>query len=348
MPVYKDTNKKGSWYVSCYYKNYQGHSKQKLKRGFPTKKEALAWERDFLETKSGQPTMLFKNLVQLYFADYKTRNKASTVYTKKSMITLHLLPNFGEMQLDRITANDVREWQNKLSPTLSNSYKNSVCATMTAILNYACRYHGLTVNPCKVVSRLPKVTKKMKFYTLEEYRAFAGCITDSRDRLIFDMLYYTGCRIGELMALTWNDIDVESRVMDINKTLYPLPGKSVATSPKTDAGNRVVTLPGFLIQELQDYKAHLYDTFQDDRILHVSKSNITQAMKKYAAAAGLHTIRLHDFRHSHVALLVEMGENPLLIAKRLGHADVKMTLNTYAHLYPNKQADLAQKLDNLK
>ena len=150
---------------------------------------------------------------------------------------------------------------------------------------------------------------------------------------------------GKTHALS--DIDFNNKLLHINKTIGYARGGCVVTPPKTTASIRDITLPGFLIDELKEYMAHCYDKSPNARLFHMNISNVRLIKDKYLRLAKLPPVRVHDFRHSHVALLVELGENPLLIANRLGHSDIKMTLNTYAHLYPNKQKELADKLENL-
>lgn len=352
MPVYKDNNKKNTWFVSCYYKDYLGHKKQKVKRGFTTKKEAQNWERDFLEHHSSQPTILFKVLVDAYLNDYKAKYKLSSYCFKNNIIRVHILPNFGETQINDITPNMVREWLNNLQAkhgsTLSTATKNGIFKGLSSLFVYACKYYGLSSNPCKMVDTLKDDTKKEKvFLTLEQYKAFRSNITDIRELVIFDLLFYAGLRHGELMALTFGDVDIDNKLLHISKTKGYAAGKYITTAPKTKSSNRVVTLPTFLIDEIKEYKEHCLDTDATASLLNIKKKSIEYKKDKYLKLAGLPRMRIHDFRHSHVALLVELGENPLLIANRLGHSDIKITLNTYAHLYPNKQKELAQKLENL-
>lgn len=352
MPVYKDNNKKGSWFVSCYYKDYLGHKKQKVKRGFTTKKEAQSWERDFLEHHSSQPTILFKTLVDAYLKDYKAKYKLSSYCFKNNIISVHILPHFGETQINNITPNMIREWLNNLEAkqdkTLSTATKNGIFKGLSSILSYACKYYGLASNPCKMVDALKDDTKKEKvFLTLEQYKAFRSNITDIRDKVIFDLLFYAGLRHGELTALTFGDVDMDNKLLHISKTRGYAAGNYITTAPKTKSSNRVITLPGFLVDEIKEYKEHCLDTDSTALLFNIEARKIERHKNKYLKLAGLPYMRIHDFRHSHVALLVEMGENPLLIANRLGHSDIKMTLNTYAHLYPNKQKELAQKLENL-
>ncbi len=352
MPVYKDNTKKGSWFVTCYYTDYLGHRKQKLKRGFKTKKDGQAWERDFLERQSGQPTMLFKNLAELYFDDYKTRYKLRSYETKKDRVELHILPYFKNIPINKISPNMVRAWQNQLKTLNGGEFaintKNSIFFTLSGIMAYACKYHNLNSNPCSVVGSFkgPKQSEKA-FLTLEQYKAFRASIKDIMDLLIFDLLFYTGIRKGELLALTFSDIDTDKKILHITKTIdYHKTAKNVST-PKTQTSIRDIALPDFLISEFKEYSNRCYDTSSGTRVIQISVSDLKYKKDKYLKLAGLPYIRIHDFRHSHAALLVELGENPLLIAARLGHADIKMTLNTYAHLYPNKQKELAGKLNDL-
>ena len=352
MPVYKDNNKKGSWFVSCYYTDYLGHKKQKVKRGFKTKKDARDWERDFLDRQCTQPTILFKNFIDVYMEDYKTRFKPASYYIKMTRVNCHILPYFGDTPINKITPNMIREWQHKLQSIqgmeLKTATKNTLLRTLSSIFAYACKYYNLEQNPCKFVDSLKDNTKADRaFLTLDQYKAFRAVINDIRDLTMFDLLFYTGVRRGELLALTLSDIDFNNKLLHINKTIGYARGGCVVTPPKTTASIRDITLPGFLIDELKEYMAHCYDKSPNARLFHMNISNVRLIKDKYLRLAKLPPVRVHDFRHSHVALLVELGENPLLIANRLGHSDIKMTLNTYAHLYPNKQKELADKLENL-
>jgi len=348
MSVYKDNTKKGSWFVSCYYTNYQGHRKQKLKRGFNTKREAKKWERDFLDRLSLSPDMLFKSLVARYLDDCNNRLKIRTLSSMTSVLDKHIMPYFSDIPLNKITPATVRNWQNNIESELSISYKNYVYTILSSIFNFACQYYNLQENPCKKVGKLKGAgNKRMSFYTLKEYKLFCQQINDMRYKMIFDLLFYCGLRIGELLALTFKDISLDNKTIDINKSFCILRGQEIITSPKTKSSIRIVTIPDFLALELREYMSHCYDRESNTRLFILSASSIREYANRCSKAAGLNRIRLHDFRHSHVALLVELGENPLLIANRLGHSDIKMTLNTYAHLYPNKQNELAKKLDNL-
>ena len=147
------------------------------------------------------------------------------------------------------------------------------------------------------------------------------------------------------MALTYNDIDLEKRTVSINKSYQRFNERDVITPPKTPKSNRIVNIPKFLTEELKEYISRLYGLMPDDRMFQFTKAFLEHEMIRGVKNTGVKKIRLHDLRHSHASLLIEMGFTPLAIAERLGHEKIETTLNTYSHLYPNKQSQLADELD---
>ena len=105
-------------------------------------------------------------------------------------------------------------------------------------------------------------------------------------------------------------------------------------------------MPDFLLVDLKDYIEIMGEVAVTDRLFPVTKYFLEHEMKRGIKASGLHRIRLHDLRHSHASLLIEMGFSPIAVADRLGHEKVSTTLNIYGHLFPNKQAGMAEKLDD--
>ena len=164
---------------------------------------------------------------------------------------------------------------------------------------------------------------------------------------IFMTLYYTGMREEELLALTPADVDLDKSTIRINKSYQRLSGKDVVTSPKTPKSNRVITIPEGLCNCLRSYMEQCYELQPDDRLFPYTKSFLYHEMENGCQASGVKRIRVHDIRHSHASLLVEMGFSPLLIAERLGHEEVQTTMDTYSHLYPNKQVEVARQLDGI-
>lgn len=354
MPIYKD-EERNTYYVKLYYTDYTGAKLQKKKRGFKLQRDAKEWERSFLEQQQGNPTMLFGNLVEIYMCDIKLRMKPSTIYAKENRIQVHMLPYFEKLPVNEITSAHIRKWQNdliskttKTGSPYSPTYLNGLHHTLSSIFNYALRYYGLKSNPCLTAGSIgTSKADTMKFWTLSEYGQFISVVENILHKTIYDTLYYTGMRIGELLALTKKDIDLDNGIIHINKTLKRIGYEDIIMEPKTKKSKRDVFIPNFLIGEIKEYYTHIYHLENTDRVFSALRANILYHLKQYAKKAGVTEIRIHGLRHSHTALLMEMGFNPLLIAERLGHDDITTTLNTYSHLYPNKQTELINKLDNL-
>ena len=163
----------------------------------------------------------------------------------------------------------------------------------------------------------------------------------------FEMLYWCGIREGELLALTPEDFDFERGTVTINKSYQRIDKRDIITDPKTPKSNRTVKMPQFLVEEMQDYLKHLYQIGDKDRIFEITKSYLTHEMARGAEIAGVKKIRIHDLRHSHISLLIEMGYSAVAIADRVGHESINITYN-YAHLFPSTQTDMADKLNNFR
>lgn len=147
------------------------------------------------------------------------------------------------------------------------------------------------------------------------------------------------------MALTPNDIDLKNSFMDINKTYTKMKNQEIITEPKTPKSKRIVYIPNFLCEDINNYLESLYEIENDERIFSFAKTYLGKQLKKYAVISEVKKIRVHDLRHSHASLLIDMDVNVLTISERLGHEKVDTTWNTYSHLYPNKQLEVAKRLE---
>ena len=352
MPAYKD-EKTGKWFAKFYYTNWQGIKKQKWKRGFATKKEALGFARDFLEKQSANPDMTFQNLYEIYMEDMAARLKQSTLLTKKTVLQTHILPFFGNKPINEIKASDVRRWQAKLMSSPNNysqTYLKKINTELNSIINYAKRFYDLNTNPCGKAGTIGKAkAEEMDYWTYDEYIAFREGVKDkSLSYICFEVLYWTGMREGELLALSPADIDLDNKTISINRTYQRIEGKDVFTSPKTRKSKRKIPIPDFLCQELSDYIQSRYMLDADERLFPVTKSYLSHEMIRGCKNTGVKKIRIHDIRHSHASLLINQGCDALMLADRLGHEKVSTTLNTYSHLFPHKQQELVHSLESLQ
>jgi len=164
-------------------------------------------------------------------------------------------------------------------------------------------------------------------------------------KLSFNILFWSGIRIGELMALTPKDIDTKKSLIDINKTYTKINSQEIITEPKTPKSKRIVYIPEFLCKDINNYLDSLFEIENNERIFSFAKTYLGKQLKKYAAISDVKKIRVHDIRHSHASLLINMDVNVLTISERLGHEKVDTTWNTYSHLYPNKQLEVVKRLE---
>lgn len=352
MPANKDPDRAGKWIAQFYYTDWTGERKKKRKRGFDTKREALEWERDFLKKQDADMSMKLSDFVDIYLDDMKPRLKASTLENKRLLFNSLIVSYFGNMPLNVISAPDIRKWQVELMTSekhYADTYLKTINNQLTALFNYAVKYYGLKENPChKAGSMGKKKADEMNFWTAEEYHTVRKFIDSPCNFMAIQVLYYTGIREGELLALTPSDIDIQSCKMTVNKTYSRQNGENVITTPKTPKSNRIIALPVFLCNELEQYMNAMKDLQPDQQLFPTSKHSLARAIRKASEKAGIKRIRVHDLRHSHASLLIEHGFSPLLIAERLGHENIETTLNTYAHLWPNKQERVAECLQDIE
>ena len=293
-------------------------------------------------------SILFKNFVEIYLESMEHRIKENTLMTKQNIFYHHIVPYLGEMKLDEITPKDIIHWQNQVMK--DNNYKKTYLKTihnqLSALFNYAVRFYGLKNNPARLAGNMGKEeVGEMKFWTKEEYLTFSRAMMNKEESYhAFEILYWCGIRLGELLALTAEDFDFEKKTLRINKSYQRIKGKDVITTPKARKSNRVLTLPDFLSDEMQDYISRLLYLKVDDRIFTITKSGLHHEMDRGCRETGVKRIRVHDLRHFHVSMLIEMGFSAVDIANRVGHESVKVTYR-YAHMFPNKDLIIAKKLN---
>ena len=305
MPVFKD-EARGTWYVMVRYQDWTGERKQKCKRGFATKREAQEWERSFQMQTSGDLDMTFEAFTELYTKDVKPRLKENTWLTKENIIQKKILPYFGKRKISEITTKDVIAWQNELLAYRDEKRKP-----------YSATYLKTLHNQLSAI-----FNHAVRFYELRSNPAAKAGNMGSEERK--EMLFWTK--------------------EEYKKFSFEMMDKDVITTPKTKKSNRTIKMPHFLCEEMQEYLGMLYGLKKKDRIFTVTKSYLHHEMDRGAKAAGVKRIRIHDLRHSHISLLIDMGFSAVAIADRVGHESIEITYQ-YAHLFPSKQAEMAKRLD---
>ena len=352
MSIHKD-NATGKWRVVYRYTDWTGETHQSSKRGFPTKREAQMWERELLLKKEAKLDMTFESFYEIYVEDMQNRIRDNTWGTKTNIARTKILPYFGKRKIGEIEPRDIIAWQNELlairqpnGKPYSASYLQKIHSQLSAIFNHAVNFYHLPSNPAQKAGNMGKEEhREMLFWTKEEYLKFADVMMDKPvSYYAFEILYWCGLRMGELLALTPADFNFETHTLRINKSYQRLHREDVITPPKTLKSNRIIKMSQFLCDEMQDYLKMLYEPKEDERIFTISKSYLHHEMNRGSKISGVKRIRVHDLRHSHVSLLINMGFTVLAIADRMGHESIDITYR-YAHLFPSEQTQMAEQLD---
>ena len=360
-PIKKADN--GTYYfrANLGYNPITGKQIQKYRSGFQTKKEAREEYSKLVLTSTAEltekkKTISFQQFIEeTYLPWYKTQVKESTYLNRRSTIQKHF-SYFYKMATDEIEPINVQNWQLELAKEFSPNYIRIVQGMLSIAFDRAIVLGIAKKNPSRMVGNIKSKKTKVDFWTLEEFQKvtsllYKGDYYEHYLFISFWLLFMTGMRIGEAAALQWSDIDFETGLSNINKTLYY---KSMDeykfVDPKTQASVRTIYIDADTIRELKAWREVQQKVLKGCGFIlsysgiPTSKHTLPRALEKLAGLAGVHRIKIHSLRHSHASLLISMGENPLLIKERLGHEKIQTTLGTYGHLYPNTNLEVANKL----
>ena len=353
MAVSKDS-KTGVWRATFYYTDWKGERVRKRKSGFKTQKEAKAWEHQQITIMEHSCEGLIKDLAPNYLEAKQKSLKASTYATYECAFNRYIIPYFGNKKINEIKPVDIHEWH--LYETNRGMKVNNLRlrhVILSSFLNYLVRFYGLKANPCNLCGPPPaSAKKKNNFWTYEEYKIamnwaiqYVNEVKNNRINraclLIINILYWTGMRIGEVIALRSKDISngmihVTRSMMLMNKTI---------TTPKTQSSIRDISISKTLQTEIAEFIQKVPYHDEDDLLFGVSCFSVSNFLTKVCKNADVPQIRVHDLRHSHASFLIEKSYPIIAIKERLGHKNIQTTLDIYGHLYPNKDKEIADEID---
>ncbi len=287
-----------------------GQEKQnKLPNEDSRQNEKLKCENEQMLKHDVKLDMTFASFYEIYVEDKQERIRDNTWGTKNNIVRTKILRYFGERKIGEIEPRDVIAWQNHLlafkrenGKGYSSSYLRKIHSQLSAIFNHAVDFYHLPSNPAQKAGNIAsKEYKEMLFWTKEEYLKFADVMMDKPvSYYAFEMLYWCGIRMGELLALTPADFDFTTHTLRINKSYQRLNREDVITPPKTFKSNRTIKMPQFICDEMQDYVGMLYGLKEDERIFTISKSYLHHEMNRGSKVSGVKRIRVHDLRHPYV------------------------------------------------
>lgn len=358
MAIYKD-KKRNTWFFRVYVNDNKGNRKQKERSGFKTKSEAKIAEINFLNNYNlNANDMTFQELYDIYIQHKEQNLKFQSFRTIKNKFENHILPYFKDFKINSINNKVYIEWKESiLLKNLSYKSNSALHICMVGILNYAVDFYDLKVNIASKVGNFSKkdYIPKTNFWTYDEYNNFIKNVDDNIYYALFTTLYYTGMRLGECLALNWND--VKENYIEINKTLInrKVNDEYKFNLPKTKTSIRKVKLDDTTINALKKIKEHYSDCinfntnwFVFGGIRPLATTTIERKKNYYCKISNVKQIKIHDFRHSHASLLLSNGIPITVISKRLGHADTSTTLKIYSHLIPEDEDKAINLLNNLQ
>jgi len=281
----------------------------------------------------------------LEFKNYNSiKLKAQSIRKYNSLFINHILPFFKDYDLNDITPSVYINWLTYIDKKdFKNGYNKMLHFAMVRIFNFAIKLGYINKNIPSVIGGIRKKKNEKKsvdFFTYDEFKKFISVIEDKNYKILFEILFFNGLRIGECLALTWEDFKNNS--LDINKTISKEKdafGNYYINSPKTSSSYRVIHLDNYLCHELKkiylEQKKHLgfnNKWYIFGGIKPFTQSTICRRKDNYCSMANIKKIRLHDFRHSYATLLINNNIPIPLLSRSLGHENISTTLNIYSHV----------------
>lgn len=379
MPIYKMNGRKDGkqkYKVVVNYYDVKGTKKQ-LNRVVYGMDDAKSMEQQLrLELQEAANLGNAPATVQALFDEYITAKKfevrETTLKKSEEILKHHVLPLLGTVKLKKLNAAILQKWKIAIADkNLTLRMQQNIYGDFRAMLNYAVKLEYIPSNPLLKVGNFKSTLDieeehNIDFYTAEEFQKFIsaaekcaaeaelkGSLYEWNYYVFFAIAFYTGLRKGEINGLQWNDINCE--YLSVKRSIaQKLKGEDRVTAPKNKSSIRTLQMPKPLIdiltaQRERHKKLCIYS--DSGKICGADKAlrdtTIQHRNAKYAEIAGIKTIRIHDFRHSHATLLANEGINIQEISRRLGHSNVEITWNTYSHLYPREEERAIRVLDKV-
>ena len=355
------------WYFRMRVRDSQGNSRIKRFSGFPTKKDAQnAYEEIKRASKEGKLVFpikkLFGEIITEWFdLVYKWEVEKTTAQSRWYSIKKHLVPTFGKMTVDQITSRMLRNfYRKKLEEGLSAKSVQLYHSLMKQILDYAIEENYIDKNPAYGIKPPSHRYKKRNVWTVEETKKFLKTIEGTKYEAFYITAIFTGMRRGELLGLKWSDIDFEKRKINIQRNLARISGEGlILKGLKTQHSYRQISISPYVVDILHKHqksqeqlKKHLGEEYVDHGLVFCSDNgnlrdprNLLREFHELIKKAGVPHCTIHDLRHLHATLLLRDEINPKIVQERLGHNNVKVTLDIYSHVTPDLQEEAALNLE---
>lgn len=283
----------------------------------------------------------FHNAIEEYFKYSKTIYKKSNYYEQNRKILKHILPYFKDKNIYEIGISDIVSWKISIEKNnYSYNYKSYLYYALSSIFDFLVKYYNVDKNYARLEGNFKnnEINKNGNIWTIEEFNQFINSIDDDYYKILFKLLFFTGMRKGELLALKWEDIDFNNKTISINKTITR---NHELQTPKTQTSNRIISISDNLINELSKLK------HDHEFIFDISFTQLKRKKDYYCNLSGVKQIKIHEFRHSHACLLFTNKIEIEDISYRLGHSNISMTMSTYLRYLPRNEKRVVNLLNSL-
>lgn len=285
------------------------------------------------------------NQVYCNYLNYiSTRLKPTTILGIKRKFKNHILPIFENKNIYLINDNDFLKWENYVKNLgYSDSFNNQVFSIIKLFFDYLKRFYNIENFPLKFGKFKCYNTSQNKqdidVWSIKDYKKFIKCVDDKIYHALFNLLFFTGVRKGEALALKFKDLNKNYISINHNITKEFFNGKRLEFDPKTKKSIRKIRIDYKLRHELNKLRKYYithYNNFNENFYIFggtkpLATTTLERKKNYYCKTANVKQIRIHDFRHSHATILYNNGIKIKYIQQRLGHADISTTLNTYVH-----------------
>lgn len=304
----------------------------------------------------------FEKALNEYLKLNELKLKPNSYRSLSNRLNKQVAPYFSNKYVHKITKRDVILWQSELNKKdLSTRYKRAIHVALVTFFNYCIKYYDLKCNVAQLVGNFKGNNTEFigNIWELEEFNKFIDKVDDQVYNTFFKLLFYTGLRLGEATALTFNDIDFKNNTINVNKNMTRYKdekGHHIVVSPKTKKSIREIGIDSVLSYELSELKNNYikkYDDYNSNFYIFGGDSPLTPTTverKKnyYCDKAGVKRIKIHEFRHSHACLLFMHNVPINEISQRLGHSTISMTTDIYLRYLPRQEKRVLATLNSLR
>lgn len=347
MPVYKDKERK-TWYYKVRYKDMYGRSKQKLKRGFTKRGDAILAEAEFLANVKNafSDEVTFDEVFEHNIAFKKYKSK--TVRRRRNEYDLHIKPRFGHLKIRDITTQQTLDFQQHLFKAIKSAETaRTIYSNFKIVINHAKKFYNLKIDPTLAVPPMPRGKRRIDFIKREEFDRRVQSISTYYYKELSILMFYTGLRVGEALALTWNDVDLEAKRIDVNKS-WDLTAKE-ETTVKTKASEAIVPMPDLLVNVLAAIKKESAEKiygFKDELYVFggLAPYSYIDYHKKFKEVFP--EKRIHSLRHSYATYLINKRVDIYLVKSLMRHENITETADTYGHLYVERKQEIMSVFDD--